>query len=371
MGRSHYQRPSVLRSKGKHPRWYFRYRSWVLTEHGRQYREMPPKMLGLCADVGKRTAEKRRDEFLKTINEPALVIPSQVLFSKFVDTYRNHHYQDLREQTVRVSEGRFRTHLLPAFGALRLCDITRDRVNEFMIGLARKGLSWQTRHMMLWQIRHVFNVATELDYWQGKNPGKGIKLAGSAPDPTRRPLLTLAQYQALLARLEEPYSLMARIATECGLRIGEIRGLQWRDVDGAALRVERQLDAHMNECETKTKRSVRTVTLGHLADDLKRLRKGAAPGDWIFEPEAYETVRKALVAAAKLAGVNIPRFGWHTLRAMYATWKRNHGGADPFELAASLGHTKIQTTAGYSQVDAALEEAKTRRLQEWMLGKVQ
>jgi len=63
-----------------------------------------------------------------------------------------------------------------------------------------------------------------------KNPVEGIKL----PTPKRRkkskPYVTPEQFEALVARIREPYASMVHVVVYTGLRVSELVGLRWRNV---------------------------------------------------------------------------------------------------------------------------------------------
>ncbi len=110
------------------------------------------------------------------------------------------------------------------------------------------------------------------------------------------------------------------------------------------------------------------MPLGFLVDDFRRMKQ---PDGFVFPPMCYEFCRETLHNAAVAAGITIPRFGWHTLRAMHATWLKAIGGADALDMMAQLGHADPKTTAVYTQPDEAGMERKVRALQEWLTGGVQ
>src|ERR1700693_4522502 len=89
MGRPRYQHPNVLKTKGKHPRWYVRVMVDVLVDRNRTERKEQAIYLAFCDEKGKREAEKRRDEKLKDVNNTPLVIQSQVLFKDLAEAYKS------------------------------------------------------------------------------------------------------------------------------------------------------------------------------------------------------------------------------------------------------------------------------------------
>ena len=99
MGRPRYLHPIVLNPRGKRPRWYVRGMVDVLVDRNRTERKEQPIYLGWCEEIGKREAEKLRDEKLKHVNNTPLVIQSQVKFSDLAGAYQAGYLRGLKPST--------------------------------------------------------------------------------------------------------------------------------------------------------------------------------------------------------------------------------------------------------------------------------
>lgn len=154
------------------------------------------------------------------------------------------------------------------------------------------------------------------------------------------------------------------LATEAGLRIGEILGVQWTDIKDGCVTVRRQIDGRANV--TKPKHDVvRTVPLSPaLVSAL-----GALPrrGIWIVCKRdgaslAYQGIRYMLVALYERAGVTIPatdagiRRPWHSLRHYFGTTCAARGVPIPV-LQQLMGHKDITTTMIYVDVHEDQKQA--------------
>jgi len=84
MGRPRYQHPSVLRTKGRRPRWYYRVMVDLLVDGSQAARKEQAIYLGFCDAMGKREAEKIRDQQLEAINttRPKRVGPASLTRSE-------------------------------------------------------------------------------------------------------------------------------------------------------------------------------------------------------------------------------------------------------------------------------------------------
>ena len=149
-----------------------------------------------------------------------------------------------------------------------------------------------------------------------------------------------------------------------GLRISEMLGLVWDDVDFAAgvIHVRAQLSrahrgAPARRVATKTPASVRDIPL---VPQLVRLlsahrqRSPSARGEeWVFAtargtPFGHRNVsRRCLGRAAQLAGLNDdswPPLRFHDLRHTFASHLIIDLGLDPAQVSRMLGHARITIT---------------------------
>jgi integrase len=149
-----------------------------------------------------------------------------------------------------------------------------------------------------------------------------------------------------------------------GLRISELLGLIWDDVDFAAglIRVRAQLSrAHRGEparrVAPKTAASVREVPLveqlSHLLAAHKQAARFAAPQDWVFAtgrgtPHGHRNVaQRVLRRAADIAQLNgdgWPPLRFHDLRHTFASHLIVDLGLDVAQVSRILGHSSITIT---------------------------
>jgi integrase len=123
-------------------------------------------------------------------------------------------------------------HLLPRFGDVQLCDITKLGVQQLVGEKCRQGLPWQTVRNAWIVLPSILDSAVEYGYL-AVNPARGIKF----PPQSRRQdpeIFTAEAFARLLAHLEEPFKTMVTLAALTGLRIGEVLGHRWRALDFVA-----------------------------------------------------------------------------------------------------------------------------------------
>ena len=131
------------------------------------------------------------------------------------------------------------THLLPAFGECRR--ITEEQLKSFAAELSGRQLRPSTIRIILLVLKMITRFAEKRFGWGHTDfdscvPAAVESDAGAcaAPEPQRPNLFTPAQERRLLEHLYGHFSLASLgilIGLLTGMRIGEICGLTWADVD--------------------------------------------------------------------------------------------------------------------------------------------
>ena len=139
-----------------------------------------------------------------------------------------------------------------------------------------------------------------------------------------------------------------------GLRLGEICGLMWSDLDErkGILRISRTLrrekGGRLVAGDTKTYAGTRTIVLPASTVELLTIRKQYSYSPWIFHnplrPEAPMNPSTAYHQLKKiLAETGLPDIRFHDLRHTFATHALS-SGVDAKTLSSILGHTKASFT---------------------------
>ncbi len=189
-----------------------------------------------------------------------------------------------------------------------------------------------------------------------RNPMSLIELHGSSKRTRKIVLVTTEQYQKLLPLLPQHCRVMVTLAMCLGLRVSEILGLRWEDVDleGATLQVRRSVvNGHVED--TKTLASEDELPLHpDLVDVLRRWQEAEPPvKGWLFgnidtgKPYHADTMRQRHLnkAAAK---IGLPKLGWHAFRHTYRARLSELGL--PLEVQQKLmRHASIDMTTKYGR----------------------
>lgn len=267
-------------------------------------------------------------------------------------------------RTLEAHRYQLDRHLLPALGRRRVASLTVDDVAELLHELRRTGRSAKTSASALATLQSVMRFARRCS-WIVADPVERLE-HDERPRPQRRRqrVLGRAEIERLLSACAPRDRLMVATVLYTGLRISEMLGLVWDDVDFAAgvIQVRAQLSrahrgAPAQRVAPKTPASVRDVPLvaqlAHLLSAHRQRSPFARGDDWVFAtargtPYGHRNVsRRALGRAAQLAGLNDdgwPPLRFHDLRRTFASHVIIDLGLDVAQVSRMLGHARITIT---------------------------
>ena len=128
-------------------------------------------------------ARARLQELLNPINETAGF--GQALPTDFGEYAKNvflpQRRKKWKDSTDTTTTERFQAHLMPAFEGRQLRELTRDRLQRFLDGKTKDGLSRNVVSHLRWDLNAVFKMAWDDGLING-NP------AGSLATPKERRL---------------------------------------------------------------------------------------------------------------------------------------------------------------------------------------
>jgi integrase len=282
----------------------------------------------------------------------------------------------IRPATFRGYSSHVRTYWRPAIGAIPLAKLTPTDIERAMSALTARGVGPVTIRSARTTLRIALGRAVR-DGLVNRNVAAlsaGPRVPGHEID-----YLDVAQIRTMMeATAADEYGAAWTIAATTGLRLGELLGLAFDDIDTTAgtLTVRRALarDAvgGWSLAEPKTSRSRRTIPLpaaARAAVEDQRGRQDAARAaagtawqdrtgllftDAVGRPLPPGHVSKAWRATADRLGLAVP---FRALRHTAATaWLR--AGVPLIVVSQALGHTGIAITAAhYAAVAPELRSA--------------
>ncbi|MBZ5536874.1 MAG: site-specific integrase [Acidobacteriia bacterium] len=341
-GRVRYQSGS-LQLKGKKGKelWTLRFYESSL-EGQRHYRRI---VVGTKAEFPTRFEALRKAEAFRLSINTGTVQRAPVLFGEVSERYRQEELPE-RFSTRTSYITLLRKWIEPVWGSTRVDDIRALAVERWLnqLELAPKTKT-NIRNMM----HLLFENARRWEVVE-KNPIELVRQSSRRRFTPRR--LTAEELRSLLKNLTEPCRTMAILAACLGLRIGEIIGLQWGDIDllRKTLSIRRTVwQYHVGPAKTEYSEAVLP-----LADELVSLLESwlsqahyRTTTDWVFASDkgglrdADKLRSKVLQPAAVKA--KLGKIGWHTLRHSFAT-ALDGAGARMKVAQELMRHANIATT---------------------------
>jgi len=269
----------------------------------------------------------------------------------------------IKESSYVVYESAFRVQTLPELGRLRLDQIDRERMEEFIAVLMEKDLAKDYIRLILGSLQVLMNDAIEKGIIKN-NPVKGLgKFYRQAP-VRHADIEPLSEEESLLflkntLEWEPEHYPMFLTSLHTGLRSGEVIALQWPDIDwnGKFIEVRRQV-VRTKVTTLKTKNGRRRVDL---SDDLlktlaalkkKRQEEALRIGsneisEWVWANEKGQRIDinnvkvKNFKRVLRKAGLRDIRY--HDLRHTYASQLLAQGEPVTY-VSQQLGHANSQIT---------------------------
>jgi len=302
-------------------------------------------------------------------------ISGSVTVQEWLETWLNIYMKNNLKQSTRASyENYIKNHFVPAFGKMALRDLTPRFLQQFYnYKVDQAGLSPKT----ILNINLCLHKALEHAVREGlipSNPASAINLP-RGNRPTIEILTLDEQARVVRASYQHRYGFFVRLVLTTGLRLGELLGLRWEDVDFNArmLYVRRTLNRLQKTGlpegytgsrteiviqEPKTQNSIRTIPLlpmvlqelnhWRTVQDTDRISGGdqyqnsgmlvTNPLGGYIEPRTFKDYYNQILS---MAGVGHRTF--HALRHTFAS-RALEQGMDAKTLSVLLGHYSVSFT---------------------------
>lgn len=355
----------TLRKRKKGPAvWQFRW-----TEDGR----LKSMLIGTIRKFPTRSDAERAVEHLRiriNAQNPQQQFHS-VTVGALVDRYLAEEMPTrVREDTARTYRGLLKNWIRPKWGTEFVRNVKTLAVEHWLKGIQRSA---NTKAHIRNLLHLLFNCAIR---WEliDKNP---IALVRQSTKRRRVPrVLTPEEFKELLAELQEPCRTMALIAGCLGLRISEILGLRWGDIDWQNLTVLVQRSVVLGKVyETKTEASHKPMPLdpelARVFLEFWRRATYVTSEDYIFAGDTGRPrwhgimLTDHIKPAASRAGIG--RVGWHTFRHTFSSILHD-AGTNMAVQKELLRHADIQTTMNvYTQAVSSAKREAVHRVAEVLL----
>jgi integrase len=307
-------------------------------------------------------AEKAERENIQRVltappDEPSLKPKEVPTFDAFADEFMATYAKTNNRFSEQMAKlGILKHHLRPAFGKLKLDAITVREIEQLKAKVLAAELSRKRANNILAVLSKILHYARDIGILEAVPTVKLLKLP-----PAKFDFLTFDELEGLLdgAAMEPAFRAAILVGAEAGLRMGEIIGLEWDDVDfrNRTLTVMRsEWQGHVGPPKGGRARTIPLTE--RLAEALKGERHLRGPRIFCLEGGEHwhrHNMRKGLARACKRA--KLRAIGWHVLRHTFCSHLAMRG-AVPKAIQELAGHTTLAVTLRYMHLaPSALRDA--------------
>jgi len=323
----------------------------------------------------KREAEHACTELLHGLQTGTYVAPSKTTVGEFLLRWLDYQKSLVAPKTFVRYQEVVTKRLIPDLGSVPLSKLKPGHILQARGAWTNqrqangKPLSQQT---LLHYHRVLHGALDRALKWQeiSINPAAAV----DPPRVQRSQIVPLdvEQSKALLAvtASDEDYGPVVALALLTGMRLGEVTGLQWQDVDWErntiAVRrsVQKVKGYGLLVKEPKTRRSARTVTLWDQAMAVLRRQRTRTTTFIFSSPEGnpldQQAVRRHFWKLLQVAG--LPHVRFHDLRHTHASLLLAQD-VHPKVVSERLGHSNIAITLDtYSHVLPNVQQVAAQKL---------
>lgn len=333
----------------------FMYNGQSYTTYGKTVRETVKQLEELKYEIEHKIYFKESDVII------------DAWFNTWLNVYRGPHVKD---GTIEVYTRTYNCYIQKTFGKRKLKDIRTDEIQKFYVSMAKK-YSRNTLESCRAVLNGMFQQAVILNMIQ-KNPVSYARLPRDTRQRHINVMTKMGQTVFLQYAKNSRHYPMYEIALFTGMRSGELRGLQWEDIDFEknVIHVTHSL-LYLNHAyrlgETKTPNSIRDIPmLPNVRKLLKQQRRSQLierqeMGEFwnpdtefknlVFtnmtgNPINRDRFKKGIdriVNKIQKDGISFPHITPHTFRHTFAT-RCIEQGIPPKVLQTIMGHKDLATT---------------------------
>jgi integrase len=255
--------------------------------------------------------------------------------------------QDYKPSVIRSYEQSLTRHALPTLGGRRVADVRTSDVQRLVERMSAQSKSGSTIANTINPLRSIFRRLVILDR-VSENPTRGVVIpstrskrlhAGDPEEASRIVAAVAAQDRCVWA-----------FAFWAGLRLGELRGLRWEDVDERAgvIHVRHSWDRAEGEITPKSAAGVRDVPIleplrAHIAERRASCEWSSDPAGLVLGATrrtafGYTGIRKRTAKA--LAAAGLAHVTLHEARHSFASYLAA-SGISLKGLTTILGHSSV------------------------------
>lgn len=337
--------------------WYFRAGSGTKAQR-----------IGTTTELKTLTAARRAAQpLVDAANNPESA--PTVTIGAVIGRYKKEELPRVRKCTQKSYLSWLDLHIYPKWGETAVGSFDAYQFKGWLEGLSLSGKSKAEIKSMMFKLLRLSMLWGYIP--NGPNPISLFELR-DVKRKKKPPILTVEEFGKLVKQLDEPFATMARLALFQALRVSELLGLKWGDVNWLekTICIQRSIVCQTEDLtKTPASEAIRPLTDGEL-EMLKEHRQRCEftePENYIFasphlagkKPYHYTSVLWKLDGAAKRA--KIKHVGTHTFRHTARAWAGELG--IPLAVIKDMHrHVDISTTMNVygGTVPEALREAHSK-----------
>lgn len=303
---------------------------------------------------------------------------SKMTFKQLSEIWLEDKQDNVRESTMYSYKRVLNARIMPTFGKLDIKNIKAMHIRNFYQKLKQQGMSKKYISYVGTVLGSIFKkgVQMELIY---KNPVENV----DKPKMPKTKQKSWTAEQALrflsAAKLRANYYLAYSLAFNTGMRIGEVLGLHWEDVDIYNKMIHVQHTITLNEGEyvigpVKTESSDRFIPI---SDSLiKELLEHKTHSEYTSKDLVFRTKNNSLVDPYTLRymmrvisdELGLPRIRFHDIRRTHTSILID-AGVSPKVVSQRLGHSDVSITLNvYTDVFDEKQVEATEKIDEILFG---
>ena len=260
---------------------------------------------------------------------------------------------ELERATLRSYRNHVDHHIAPAIGELCLASLSRADVRDFIDDMLDKNSRAMT-DKVLRSLRSALNEALDRE-WIDNNVALSVKLRRSSRNAPDRVIPTKDEIKTMLSTVPARHRPLIVTAIYTGMRMSELRGLRWEDVDfsRSIIQVRQRADRFNKIGKPKSRSSRRDIPMAPSVKKVLMAWKADCPEgemDLVF-PNGIGNVESPsnisnrvlyplLIDAGIVKADGKPKFSFHALR---------HAAASLF-IEQGWPAKKVQTILGHSSI---------------------
>jgi integrase len=331
--------------------------------------------------VDKKTLEAKIGEAIARHDSGRPVSDSAMSLAAFLEQWLTYSAGNVKGGTLRTWRSRCDAWIIPTLGHKRLRDVKPLDVERLLKSITDAGRSSSTANVVHATLRTALNQAVRWELIQ-RNPCSAVKPPRSTPPEMRVWDAKQAARVIDAARSDSQYGALWRLAITTGMRVGELLGLRWADVDGDRLTISVRQTLARGERGAptlgtpKTPKSRRTIAITLADAEVLRSHRAhqaairlACPTwhqlDLVFcrddgKPTHPNSLARAFAQLIEAAGV--PRIRMHDMRHSAISLMLANG--IPVKVVSErVGHASATMTMDrYAHVLPGMQESAAAKL---------